>query len=354
MLRRDHEDEAKTQCSFYLAPTDGGTLPAFEPGQYLTFRLRVPGPGGEEREITRCYSLSARPGSDAYRVTIKRVAAPPERSDLPPGASSNHFHDRVQVGERLRVRGPSGRFTLDRDASAPVVLVAGGIGITPLMSMLQESLATRPDRAIHLYYGLRSGDVHAFKQELEDLARTHASFRLHVSYSQPRPADLKARDFHHEGHVDVGLLRSTLPHGRHRFYVCGPPAMMSSLLPALREWGVAPEDLRHEAFGPASMPADQPAPSEGLEASVAGPVEVHFRRAGRTIAWNGTDATLLDLAERHGVDVPSGCRAGSCGSCETRLISGSVRYAHAPDHEPAPGTCLLCAATPESALVLEA
>ena len=111
--------------------------------------------------------------------------------------------------------------------------------------------------------------------------------------------------------------------------------------------------VRHEAFGPASMPT-QPAPSAGLEASVAGPVEVRFQRAGRTVDWKGTEASLLDLAERHGVEVPSGCRSGSCGSCETRLISGSVRYAHAPDHPPSPGTCLLCVATPESDLVLEA
>jgi ferredoxin len=84
------------------------------------------------------------------------------------------------------------------------------------------------------------------------------------------------------------------------------------------------------------------------------PVEVTFRRSGRTLVWDGRDASLLDFAERHGVAVESGCRSGSCGSCETKLVTGAVRYAQRPDHDLAPGSCLLCVGTPGSALVIEA
>jgi ferredoxin len=153
--------------------------------------------------------------------------------------------------------------------------------------------------------------------------------------------------------VTVGLLRRTLPHGRHRFYVCGPPPMMESLVPALSDWGVLQEDIHHEAFGPASVRSVQISTKSPVS-TVAASIEVNFRRTGRTLVWDGKDANLLDFAERHRVAVESGCRSGGCGSCETKLVSGTVRYAHQPDHDVAPGHCLLCVGTPASALVLEA
>ncbi len=127
---------------------------------------------------------------------------------------------------------------------------------------------------------------------------------------------------------------------------------MDTLCPrGLIEWGIPPQDIHHEAFGPAS-----PAPLQAAsgEAAIATGVDVRFRRSGRTLVWSGQDASLLDFAERHGVAVESGCRSGSCGSCETALVSGSVRYAVAPDRDVAAGRCLLCVATPGSALVLDA
>ena len=126
--------------------------------------------------------------------------------------------------------------------------------------------------------------------------------------------------------------------------------MMASLLPALSAWGVPARTstTRRSALHPRRRT------STGTAPALAVPVEVRFSRSGRTLVWDGHDPTLLDFAERHGVAVESGCRSGSCGSCETRLVSGSVQYGHKPDHDIAPGHCLLCVGTPESALVLEA
>lgn len=357
VARREYEDVLHTQCSFHLEPVDGAALPPFRPGQFLTFSLQVvdggaTAPGGQ-RTITRCYSLSDRPDPSSYRVTIKRVAAPVDRPDWPPGASSSHFHDQVREGDVLDVKAPSGHFFIDPDASVPAVLIAGGIGITPMMSMLRWCLAEQPGRTVHLYYGLRSGDEHAFEPVLEQLAEAHPNFHLNAVYSRPGPNDVQGRDYQHAGHVDADLLRRTLPHGRHQFYVCGPAAMMQSLVPALADWGVPRQDIHFEAFGPASVRLEDAEPKE-LAARLAAEVEVRFHRSGRTLAWDGQDANLLDFAERHGVAIDSGCRSGSCGSCETRLVSGTVRYAHAPDHDIAPGHCLLCVGTPASALVLEA
>jgi ferredoxin-NADP reductase len=357
IARREFEDAAHTQCSFYLEPVDGRPLPEFRPGQFLTFSLQVAGAGddaqGGARTITRCYSLSDRPDPKSYRITVKRVPAPADRPDLPPGASSNHLHDRVHEGDVLKVKAPSGHFFIDLDPAIPAVLIAGGIGITPLLSMLRWCLAEQPGRTVHLYYGLRHSAEHAFKQILEELAGSQPRFHLNVVYSRPGPNDQQGRDFQHSGHVDVDLLRRTLPHGRHQFYVCGPAPMMESLVPALARWGVPEQDIHYEAFGPASVPSAQGAPKD-LGPGLAAPVEVRFRRSGRTLMWDGQDETLLDFAERHGVAVDSGCRSGGCGTCETKLISGTVRYAREPDHDVAPGHCLLCVGRPESALVLDA
>jgi len=355
VVQRVAEDAARSQCSFYLQPVDGQPLPPFKPGQFLTFALDVTLPESDgsatARAITRCYSLSDRPESAHYRVTIKRVPAPPDHPEFAPGLSSSHFHDRVQVGDILRVKAPAGHFFIDPDPSLPVVLIGGGIGITPMMSMLRWCTAQQPQRMVHLYYGLRNSSEHAFKQLLEETAASHPALRLNVVYSRPGEFDLQGRDYQHQGHVDVELLRRTLPHGHHQFYVCGPPAMMQTLVPALAEWGVPVADIRYEAFGPASvrMPgaADAAVPAPAV-------VEVRFQRSGRTLNWEGRDASLLDFAERHGVEVESGCRSGGCGSCETRLLEGTVQYEHAPDHDVAPGHCLLCVGRPSSPLVLEA
>jgi len=350
---RSYEDAARSQCSFYLQPVGGQALPAFRPGQFLTFVLKVPdgASAGEVRSVTRCYSLSDAPAEDHYRVSIKRVPPPPDRPELAPGLSSNHFHDHVQVGDVLQVKAPSGHFYIDPDPAVPAVLVAGGIGITPMMSMLLWCLDKQPERVVHLYYGLRQGAEHAFKVQLEQLAASHPRFSLNIVYSRPSPGDVQGGDFQHAGHVDIALLKRTLPHGRHQFYLCGPAAMMEALVPELAEWGVPNEDVHFEAFGPASVrrPATANVPATSQLA-----FEVRFSRSGRTLTWDGRDANLLDFAERHGVVVESGCRSGGCGSCETRCLSGTVGYEQRPDHDVAPGHCLLCVGRPESGLVLEA
>jgi ferredoxin-NADP reductase len=357
VVRRNFEDAAKSQCSFHLQPVDGALLPPFQPGQYLTFSLQVdddaPGGSGQRRRLTRCYSLSDRPDPAGYRITVKRALPPANQPELPPGASSNYLHDHVREGDVLQVRAPAGRFYIDTDASMPAVFIAGGIGITPMMSMLRWCEVTQPERPMHLFYGVRSSADHAFKQVLEDLARSHASFHLHVVYSSPQANDVLGVDFQHAGYIDRALLGSCLSHGRHQFYVCGPPPMMQSLIPALRDWGVREDDLHFETFGPASL---RPATSATDPPTSASPVaiDVRFNRSGRTLVWDGQDANLLDFAERHHVAIDSGCRSGSCGSCETRLVSGVVVYAETPDHVPAEDHCLLCVGKPQSALVLEA
>ncbi len=353
VARRVYEDEARSVCSFHLVPSDGGPPPPFKPGQFLTFHLKVAahGPDGV-REITRCYSLSDRPGLDHYRISVKRVLAPPGSPTLPPGLSSNHLHDAVFEGAELLARAPSGHFVL-RPGDAPIVLLAGGIGLTPLLSMLNAALANEASREVWLFQGTRDGGDHAFKAHLCAMAKAHPNFHLHVAYSRPRATDVKGADYHHEGHVDITLLRLTLPLKRFQFHVCGPPAMMETLVPALLDWGVPEDDIRYEAFGPASLPA-RPRETAAEDERAPSPITVTFSKSGRTIAWEDEAASLLDFAEKHGIAIASGCRAGACGSCQTPIEAGDVEYARAPDFSPDAGRCLMCVSRPKHDLTLSA
>lgn len=354
--RKVLEDVAETVCSFYLVPVDGQPLASFLPGQFLTFVLNIPLPEGRSGSTIRCYSLSDAPGTLAYRVSIKRVPAPPG-SQIAPGVSSNYFHDHVMVGDLLQVRAPSGHFYIDR-SDAPVVLIGGGIGITPLLSMLNWCLVEKPGREVWLFYGVRCSSELLMASHLEALAKAHSNFQLHVCFSDPLAADL-AHDHiltgrRHHCRIEVALLRRLLPLNPYHFYICGPTPMLASLVPGLEEWGVPDGRIHFEAFGPASVRRKKStsALAAAMDASCA-PVAVTFTESGKQLPWQPGMGSLLDFAEANGISVNSGCRSGACGSCQTRIRVGEVTYTQSPDFDPEPGSCLLCVCTPRTAVTLE-
>lgn len=348
--RKVVEDVAQSVCSFYLVPEDGQPLPPFLPGQFLTFRLDVP--TGEATEaIIRCYSLSDAPRPDAYRVSIKRVPAP-SGSDYPPGRSSGFFHDHVAVGSQLQVRSPAGHFHIDR-SDAPVVLIAGGIGITPMLSMLNWSLAEQPGREVWLFYGVRHGREMVMKSHLAALAATYPNFHLRLCFSDPLPEDEAGRDYHHRGRVDVSLLRAQLPLKPYHFYICGPTPMMASMVSALEDWGVPDAHIHFEAFGPASIQRKHAATTAQPQATDSG-IVVTFAQSGKQLPWQPGAGNLLEFAEANGIAVNSGCRAGGCGTCQTTIQRGEVAYRQSPDYDPEPGSCLLCVCVPKTSVTLEA
>jgi ferredoxin-NADP reductase len=351
--RRVVEDRKRSVCSFHLVPADGQALPPFRPGQYLTFKLRIADPAtGEVKTVVRCYSLSDRPRPDHYRVSVKRVPPPADQPNQPPGTASNFFHDQVRVGARLWVKAPAGQFYL-RNETLPVVLIGGGIGITPMLSMLNSLLESGDPREVWLYYGVRNGDEQVMKAQLRMLATRYSQFNLHICYSDPDPGDVEGRDYQHRGRIDIALLRATLKLRRYQFYVCGPRPLMETLVPALEDWGVASDDIHYESFGPATLirPDRSIVPAEGIHEPA---ITVSFSRTGKRLHWNPAAGSLLAFAEANGIAVESGCRAGSCGSCQTAVESGKVLYLQQPDAEVKPGHCLLCISTPKGDLTLGA
>lgn len=355
VARRVVEDAAQQICSFYLEPEDHQPLPSFKPGQFLTFRLDVPkADGSGSEQITRCYSLSDIHHADHYRVTIKREPPAP-RSDHPPGRSSNFFHDLVPVGTSLQVRAPSGRFHLD-PGSSPVVLIAGGIGITPMLSMLDWCQAHQPEREVWFFYGVRNSREAAFAAHLNAIAAANKNVHLRLCFSDPLPQDRPGETFHHRGRVDVNLFRIELPLKPYHYYICGPAPMMETLVPALEDWGVPDSHIHFEAFGPASIKRikSKAIAAESAAAATGSDLTVTFAKSGKQVVWSPQSGNLLEFAESQGIAIDSGCRAGGCGTCQTKIRSGEVAYRQSPDFDPEPGTCLMCVCIPKTHVTLEA
>lgn len=343
--------ECADTCSFYLKPHDGKALPPFKPGQYLTFQLTIP---GQSRPLVRCYSLSDCARATHYRVTIKRCL-PPHKTEHPPGLGSSFFCDGVKEGDILDVKAPNGHFFLDLEKERPVVLISGGIGVTPMVSMANALVEAGSTREIWFFFGARSGEDHMFKEYMAALAAKHPNVRMQVCYSKPHPADVKGRDFQHESRVSVELFKQLLPSNNYDYFLCGPGPFMQTITDDLRTWGVPDSWVHFEAFGPASVKrAPKPEDKAAAAAAPSAGFEVQFARSGKSVAWNASFGSVLDLADEQGVKIDAGCRAGNCGSCLVAIKSGEVEYLVEHGAEVERGSCLTCICKPKGMLVLDA
>lgn len=369
--RKVFEDENRSICSFYLVPHDKRPLPDFRPGQFLTFDLdiradtpeRRSGAGRpshalghfvqerQQKSTVRCYSLSDCPRPDSYRVTIKKIPSPPTAA--PPGLASNFFHGYVKEGDILNVKAPSGNFFLDVSREHPVVLIGGGVGVTPMLSMLNAIVASGSKRETWFFYGVRNGREQIAKEHLVNIAGEHKNVHVHVCYSRPLDGDLLGKDSHHAEWVSVDLFKRLLPSSNYHFYICGPPPMMATILEELTAWGVPEDHIKFEAFGPATVRKTR-ATLSGVARVPAVEYTVTFSKSSKTCKWTNDATVLLELAEANGVVIDSGCRVGNCNTCLTAIKAGNVRYVREPDTMPEEGSCLPCIAIPNGDLVLDA
>jgi ferredoxin-NADP reductase len=261
----------------------------------------------------------------------------------------------VQLGSLLQVRAPAGHFHIDR-SDAPVVLLGGGIGITPMLSIVNWCFTEQPEREVWLFYGARHSQDLMSQSHLEALADLHPNFHLHFCLSNADKDMALVSKYQRHGRIDIDLLRRLLPLKPYHFYLCGPTPMLESLVPSLEDWGVPDARIHFEAFGPACVkrksavvPSAAEAPAQASDSTVS----VNFVKSGKQVSWQPTSGNLLAFAEALGIAVDSGCRAGSCGSCQTRIQHGEVSYREAPDFDPEPGTCLICVCTPKTDVSLE-
>jgi ferredoxin-NADP reductase/MOSC domain-containing protein YiiM len=342
--------ESQAVTSFYIVPEDRLPLPVYLPGQFLTFKLEIP---GRPRPLIRTYSLSDGPCHEGYyRVTIKREPLP---EDSPITSGSNYFHDQVEPGTRLSVAAPRGDFFLNPQEETPVVLLSGGVGLTPMISMLNAIVHVGTKRPVWFVHGTRNGVHHAMCKHMRHLASENENVRVHIRYSRPLPEDVQGLDYDSTGHVTVELLKQLLPTKEMDFYLCGPPFFMKTLFQDLRAWGVPESQIRYELFGPASaltegtrVPLRKHEPVEG-----AADFEVVFLKSGVTVRWDPDYENLLDFAEDQGVTSEFDCRSGICQACMHELLEGEVDYAVEPLDPPYPGQVLLCCARPRSDVVID-
>ncbi|MES2821754.1 MAG: flavin reductase family protein, partial [Pseudomonadota bacterium] len=269
------------------------------------------------------------------------------------GLVSSHLHQKVGVGTLLHARSPVGAFVLEPSSRRPLVLLAAGVGITPLLAMLREALAQQargePARHLYLFQSARRLADLAFREELDELVRRGAGY-VHVQrlLSQPESEAVPGSQFDQAGRLSIEHLKRALPFDDYDFYLCGPGGFTQALYDGLRALRIADDRLHAETFGPSTLrrsaPVQDNAPAQPPAATA--PVAVVFSRSAKEARWTPPGGSLLELAESRGLNPEFSCRGGSCGTCSTRILSGAVHYPNPPAELPEADHALICCAVP--------
>ena len=234
----DKVRESEDVTSFVFEARDGGPLSYFEPGQHLPIELNIP---GARSPIRRTYSLSNAPNRNRYRISVKREQE---------GLASQHLHDKVELGAIIESRRPAGDFVMSC-STCPLVLVSAGIGVTPMLSILQTVAAERGERPVWFVHGARDGRHHPLADEVRDNVSKRSGIYSHVVYSRPGPDDVAGLNFDSQGRVDGALLHRLVGDLDAHYFICGPTEFMAAVQSDLERQGVPPEQIHTETFGPA-------------------------------------------------------------------------------------------------------
>lgn len=229
--------ESAVITSFVLRPQDGGKVVAHKPGQYLTFTFDTPAQKG----VKRNYSISQAANGETYRISVKRETQ---------GLASGHLHDAIQEGDVLMATPPAGDFHL-KPAERPVVMLSGGVGLTPMVAMLEAIAADHPQLEAHFVHGALNGDVHAMQDQVKALAAAHGRAKVATFYSEPGAGDVLGRTHDVEGFVSIDWLKDNTPFATADFYLCGPKPFLRALVGGLVAARVEADRIHYEFFGPA-------------------------------------------------------------------------------------------------------
>lgn len=235
----DKIKESDAVTSFILRPNDGEPVLRHRPGQFLTFRFKL----ANGQSVKRNYSISCGPNDEFYRISVKRE---------PNGqGGSIYLHDHAAVGTILEVTPPAGDFFLPDEPSRPIVLLSGGVGLTPMVSMLEAIASDYPDLDTHFIHGAMNSSTHAMDRHVRTLASRHGRVAVKTFYSDPSIGDAVGFSHDHEGMITIDWLHANTPFTSSDFYLCGPKPFLRSLVGGLIRAGVSSERIHYEFFGPA-------------------------------------------------------------------------------------------------------
>ncbi|MFD1447862.1 NO-inducible flavohemoprotein [Oceanobacillus profundus] len=234
------EVESDVITSFYLQPEDGEAFPSYQPGQYITVKAVI---DGENYNHLRQYSLSCAPGEEFYRISVKREDA---FEDQPKGVVSSFLHEHINEGDMLAISAPAGDFFLNAEDTRPLVLMSGGVGLTPMISMLETAIKEQPEREVIYIHAAKSSKFHAMKERVKEIAGQNNHVKSYTVYDSPSEGD----SFDKAGRIDYDWLSSILPTNDAAFYFCGPKGFMRAMYQHLKAYQVNDTDIHFEIFGP--------------------------------------------------------------------------------------------------------
>jgi nitric oxide dioxygenase len=238
--------ESETITSFYLESPDGSALPPFRPGQYLAVKAHV---ADAPFQQIRQYSLSKTTDGRQYRISVKRELAPGHIAAADNGLISNHLHDDVHEGDTILAHVPQGDFVL-QESQRPVVLLSGGVGITPAICMLHHLAQNASNRPVLFVHATLQGSHHAFRQEIVELVSGFSHLRSLTFYERPSSSDKLGADYDHAGRISAEVLASRLPQQDAEFYYCGPVGFMNAVDSILDALNIPLASRYSEAFAP--------------------------------------------------------------------------------------------------------
>jgi len=333
--------ETPSVKTFRLLPASGdGVIPfTFVPGQFLNVAFWIGG-----ARMNRSYSISSSPTQHEYlEVTVRRE---------PRGAVSRHIVDLLRVGALIEASGPVGKFTFDGTEADSIVLIAGGVGITPMMSIARYLTERSWPGDIFLVYACRAATDFIFASEFAALEQANPKLRVTVVMSRPEGTDWNGL----RGHITKELLAQAVPDiASRRVHLCGPPTMMDAIKAALTELGVPPEQVKTEAFGAAKPAPDPVGTTSKPTATATGPL-VTFSMNNKSAKIHAGQ-TVLELSEELGIGIENSCRVGTCGICKVKMTSGEVEMSVQDSLDEADrtnGMILACQAKPTGDIAVEA
>jgi len=342
--------ESKDAVSIYLTSADGSELPDFRPGQHLI--VERPATAGSISR-SRCYTLSNGPKQKNWRITVRRQASIDN-----PDSFSAWVHRELRVGDQLRVRGPRGSFTLDKaDALKPVVLVAAGVGITPMASMLHDELSYDRSRSKWLFYQVRQWDAAPLLDEMVFLVEQSKGCKAWISASQDvAPLGCPSKKVSLlDGKLKPSAMLAAIGTTDITVFLCGPGNWMSEMRRQMVALGVPDLQIHDEAFGAhdAGHAVGTPTGSETIGRTTE-KFEIAFESSGKLTTFVGDKPNILAHAKQNAIHIPASCRKGNCGTCAIKLLRGTVKYSRKPEAEIAEGEILPCICLPTSDIAIQA